>query len=384
MEIEQDKRAQLLKKKILFILHLPPPVHGAAMVGKYIMDSHAINEKYVCDYINLSTSRDLAAIGSWNIKKLLYCLRLYFQVFASLIKNRYNLCYLTINSKGTGYYKEIVIVLILKLFRQNIIYHYHNKGIAENHHHLLQNFFYKIQFKNSRAILLSRLLYQDIKKYLPPSRVYYCANGVPLTRNNISKELRLNRQEQVATLLFLSNLKVDKGVFTLLEASKLLFERSVKFQLVLIGGLVDITEEELKSFIEKNNLQRNVIYRGEKFGKAKLKYLEEADIFIQPTMNDCFPLSILEAMQYGLPVIASREGAIPEIIQNEETGLLVKKGDAHDLCEKIQYLIENVYERRKMGRSAKERFIEFYGLEKFERNFIKVLNKVVDNNEIKL
>lgn len=48
---------------ILFIMHMPPPVHGAAMVGKYIHDSRVIKEAFDCHYINLTTARDLADIG---------------------------------------------------------------------------------------------------------------------------------------------------------------------------------------------------------------------------------------------------------------------------------------------------------------------------------
>ena len=88
-------------------------------------------------------------------------------------------------------------------------------------------------------------------------------------------------------------------------------------------------------------------------------------------------------MQYGLPVVASIEGGIPEMIRDHEMGLLVKKGDATDLCEKIQYLVERASLRRKMGVAASKRFMEFYTLESFERNFIEILNKVIDDSEIK-
>lgn len=59
-----------MKPNILFILHMPPPVHGASMVGKYIHDSHVINKTFNCHYFNLTLARDLNDIGKGGIKKL--------------------------------------------------------------------------------------------------------------------------------------------------------------------------------------------------------------------------------------------------------------------------------------------------------------------------
>ena len=156
-----------LKKKILFILHLPPPVHGASMMGRYVRESELINSRFQCDYINLSTSKHLKYIGRSAVSKLFIFVKLYFRVFFAVLRRRYDLCYLTISSKGAGYYKDIPIVFILKLFRRNIVYHYHNKGVAENQNRWFPNLLYRFQFRNSNAILLSPLLYNDVKKYLP-------------------------------------------------------------------------------------------------------------------------------------------------------------------------------------------------------------------------
>lgn len=57
-------------KKVLFILHLPPPVHGASMVGKYIHDSETINNTFECHYLNLTLAKDINDIGKGGIRKL--------------------------------------------------------------------------------------------------------------------------------------------------------------------------------------------------------------------------------------------------------------------------------------------------------------------------
>ena len=105
-----------MKSKVLFILHLAPPVHGASVVGSYIKDSKLINSIFDTTYLNMSTASNLNDIGKTSLKKLWDILKLYIQVVTYLIENKVDLCYLTINAKGPAWLKELVIVAILKIF----------------------------------------------------------------------------------------------------------------------------------------------------------------------------------------------------------------------------------------------------------------------------
>jgi glycosyltransferase involved in cell wall biosynthesis len=364
-------------RKIIFILHMPPPIHGASIVGRYIQKSEFINSRFDCDFINLSTTSSIKDIESWDFKKFITVLKLYARVFTKVARKRYSFCYLTINSHGPAFYKELIIVLILKLFGCNIVYHYHNKGIEKNQENWLNNLLYSFQFKNSRAILLSKLLYSDLSRYLPDEKVYFCPNGIPALVNFEPDVLALKRNSKIVPeLLFLSNMMKEKGVYVLLEACKILVKRKIRFIAHLVGSWGDIKEKDLYSFLEKFDLQENVKYAGEKYGDEKSSFFERADIFIHPTLNDCFPLVILEAMQYGLPVISTDEGAIPEIVKNDYNGFLVPKNDPEALAIKITELINDPYLRIKMGNCGRRRFEEQYTVENFEENFVSVLNKI--------
>lgn len=68
-----------MKQKILFIMHMPPPVHGAAMMGQYVHDSDLINEKFECHYINPSLSSSVGDVGKFSLKKLLIFLELFLK-----------------------------------------------------------------------------------------------------------------------------------------------------------------------------------------------------------------------------------------------------------------------------------------------------------------
>lgn len=364
-----------MKNKILFILHLPPPVHGAAMVGEYIKDSIEVNSKFDCTYINLSTSKTVDDIGKSSFSKYFTFLRLYINVLIRIFHNRFDLCYITINSKGSGFYKEMVIVAIVKLFRIPIVYHYHNKGIAENCNSWLKKMLYRFQLSKSRTILLSSQLYSDIENFLPIDRLYYCPNGTPLV-NQTDITIQKNRNKE-ANILFLSNMMVSKGVYVFLEACKILLAKGVVFKANFVGSWGDIKQLDFNSYITDNKLSEVVSYLGVKYDNDKKEVLKESNIFVSPTCNDCFPLVLLEAMQYRLPIVTTNEGAIPEIVEDGVNGFIVPKKDAQTLADKIKYLIRNPEIAQQMGESGYKKYVNNYTLDIFEKNFISTISQVI-------
>jgi len=354
------------------------------MVGQYIQESDLLRSSFECNFINLSTSKQLRDIGKGGYSKIISCINLYCKVLLSIIKKRYDLYYLTINSKGNGFYKDFVIVILLKLFDRKIIYHYHNKGITEGQDKWWLNILYRFQFRNSWVILLSPLLYEEVAKYLPKENVFYCANGIPEIKGiNLDFINSKRAAKAIPEALFLSNMMKEKGVFTLLKACKFLYSKGIKFKMVFIGGWININESEFNEFVLLNNLQENVFYEGKKYGTDKSAYFENANIFVFPTHNEVFGLVNLEAMQFGLPIISTREGGIPDIVSENETGYLVEKQDAKELADKLEILIENPDIRKRMGIAAKIKFDEFFKIGVFENNLKKILEIVIKENKRK-
>jgi len=376
-----------LKKKVLFIINLPPPVYGANVVGQYIKQSSLVNETFYADYINLTTEKELNNTGKFRVNKIAIFIKLYTRVFYHLIRRRYNLCYISINAKGSGFYKDFIIVVLLKLFRCRIVYHYHNKGIATVQHIWWLNKMYRFQFKNSKVILLSSRLYDDIKKYVLKENVFICANGIPEIQGINLVEINKKRNAKaIPELLYLSNMMKEKGVFVLLEACKILKARKINFRMNFVGGWVDITEGEFNDFVIKNDLGNLIAYHGRQYGEAKAKYFETADIFIFPTFysNETFALVNLEAMQYELPVITTCEGGIPDVVSNNINGYLVEKKNPIALADKILYLIEHPETREKMGAAGRDRYEQMFNLKRFENNFVNILENLITskyNNE---
>lgn len=361
-----------MKNKILFILHLPPPVHGAAMMGKYIKESKVINENLDCSYINLTLAKDMQDIGKGGIRKLFDFINLLLHIHSQVKRLKPDLCYVTPNAKGGAFYKDFVVVMLLKFLGQNVVVHYHNKGVATRQNRFVDNLLYRMFFKKLKVILLAEELYPDICKYVEKRNVYICPNGIP------EQTLEYSRKEHnVFNILFLSNMMKAKGVWDLVDACRILKDKGQKFKCHFVGKWSDISEQDFKNRINEVELTDIVYAHGAKYGDEKKQFYNIADCFILPTHNECFPLVLLEAMEQNIACIATNEGGIKAIIDENKTGFVINKNSPIELADKIEYLINNPELRIEMGKSGRIKFENEFTIEKFENRMKNILNEIV-------
>lgn len=359
--------------KVLFVLHLPPPVHGASMVGQYIKDSKVINTTFDASFINLATASDLKDIQKLSLSKVLNIFKLMKRIGRTIKETNPDLVYITPNSAGGPFYKDFFIVSYIKMLCPNIVVHYHNKGVSRKSSSFFDDKLYRSFFKGLKVIQLSELLYYDIEKYVKIEDISFCGNGIPVESYDVTTV-----KNEIPQLLFLSNLIGSKGLFVLLDACKLLHDKGVQFKCSLVGGETEeVGLTRLEKEIDERNLNDCVTYLGKKYNKEKAEVFQQSDLFVFPTMypNECFPVVCLEAMSHGLPVISTNEGAIPDIVQDGSTGYVVERNSPEKLAEKMEVLIENADMRQSMGKEGKDRFDNLYTLEVFEENMCDILKK---------
>lgn len=363
------------KPKVIFIMHLPPPVHGAAIASKYIKTSPIINTELDAEYINLATNMVLKESGKASVKKLFTFFKIVKLVFNTLKRDRFDLCHMSLTASGLGFYKDLVIVLIVKHFGIKLIYHFHNKGVAHESNHIISRFLYRLAFKNTRSILLSPKLYSDVKLYVKEKDIFFCPYGIPEIPNISQKLISANSKE--CQLLYLSNMMVEKGAFVLLDGLKELKNDGFSFKCNFVGGWADIIKKEFNDKILELGLEEFVVAHGPKYGDEKNFFLKKADVFIFPTFYhyEAFPFVNLEAMQYSLPIVSTFEGGIPDMIKNGENGFLVSQKDSKQLAEKIKLLINNPELRLKMGIDGRAKYETLYTLDKFETTFLEIIKR---------
>ena len=362
-----------MKPRILFILHLPPPIHGAAMMGKYIQESELINSSFDCFCINLATAGSLSDIGHVSLEKLLKYLLLLRYISHVVKEIRPELVYITPNAGGKAFFKDFIVVQMMKSMGCKIIAHYHNKGVSAYQSKWIYNFLYKRFFSNLKVILLAENLYKDIAKYVKREDVYICPNGIP---SSCKEEMEARRNNVIPHLLFLSNLLISKGVIVLLDALKILKEKEYTFVCQFIGGeTAEINAVQFFEEVNKRELSDLVTYVGRKVREEKEAFFRQADIFVFPTYYETFGLVNLEAMEYKLPVISTNEGGIPDIVKDGENGLICEKQNPVSLADCIAKLLDDEELRVKMGSAGHEKFCREFTLDKFENRMRDILNQ---------
>lgn len=297
------------------------------MVGESIRNSDFLNGRYETKYINLSLSKRIHEIGKINIGKFHRYFALLIKVLSICLFWKPSLVYITPDVAGKGFYKDFVLVSLMKFFGHKVLIHLHNKGVRYRVNGLIQEVFFRSFFSGVRVILLAKELYSDISEYVDEKNIRICHNGI--TR---LWDLPVKSHCNTPKFLFLSNLIEEKGLKQILEACEELKESNIDFELNIVGGEADWSSSRLNKEIQTRGLALYVQYYGRLVGEAKAKMFMDSDIFVFPTYysKECLPLVVIEAMQFGLAVISTREGGIPSLVEDGYNGILIeaKKSDA--------------------------------------------------------
>ena len=153
-------------------------------------------------------------------------------------------------------------------------------------------------------------------------------------------------------LIFLGSLTQPKGIYDLLQALgkyKSYLLGKIKLH---IGGLGDL--QTFQQEIDRLKIHEMVEYHGFVSDEAKNRLFTIGDIYILPSYFEGMPISILEAMSYGMPIIASRTGSIPEIVIPGKTGQLITAGHIEEIAESILWFLDHPEEKKEMAHIAQE------------------------------
>ena len=153
----------------------------------------------------------------------------------------------------------------------------------------------------------------------------------------------------------MGRLEKRKGVYDLISAASAIIKNFKNARFIICG---DGEVERVRYMVKEKKLNDNI----EIFDWVvdKERFFSAADIYVLPSYNEGLPMSVLEAASYELPVVSTKVGGIPEIIEDEVSGFLIEPGDVFALQTRIELLINSKILREYMGKKAldsvKERF----------------------------
>jgi glycosyltransferase involved in cell wall biosynthesis len=185
-----------------------------------------------------------------------------------------------------------------------------------------------------------------MKKILPKSNIRYIKIGFNVNLDIYKNNYKTNE------LLFVGTVEKRKGVKHLILLAKFLVAQGIKFKLNIVGTYKECEYVDLiRKMIADNNLAGYVSL----LGRVELNSLESlyknSKIFVFPSLHEGYGMVLIEAMSYGLPIIAFNNSAMPYTIISGYNGLLAQDGNQNDFNKKVKQLItdENLYNKLQMG-----------------------------------
>jgi glycosyltransferase involved in cell wall biosynthesis len=210
--------------------------------------------------------------------------------------------------------------------------------------------------KNADAVIaLTGQMKEKIGEYYKKD-AFVIPNGITLdeyvglSKGNLRAELQMGRSDKV--IIYIGRLSPVKGVEYLIRAMRLVKDKAPDTKLILIGDGSE--REKIQSIIKQLNLEQLIIHLPQVPNKNIPKYAVASDVLVLPSLSEGFPMTILEAMASGLPVVSTRVSGLPEIVKEGINGFLVEPGNPEQLAEKILLLLKNDETRAMMSANNKE------------------------------
>jgi glycosyltransferase involved in cell wall biosynthesis len=224
-----------------------------------------------------------------------------------------------------------------------------------------------------------------------PEAIHRISNGVDTGRffpacHSLKSDLRirLGIPPTAKVVVYTGRLVSYKGLPLLLEVWRQLAPRHCDARLVLVGaGGLDVhnCEADLRTFVAEHGLGGSVTFTGNVDNVPD--YLQAADVFVLPSEDDAFPSSLVEAMACRLAVVATPVGAVGNIVQDGQTGLMVHPGDFPSLYEALDRLLQDDALVARLAEAGWRRTTERYSAESVTQQLITLFGTLRGNRDFR-
>ncbi len=339
------------EKALVAIGPLPPPYTGQSISFRMLLDElEKTRELVIPVNIAIPESADQSRLAGLMIRTLNF-FQLTLTVFP--IFYRYDCrVYLTISQAIPGFMRDYMIFMLAKWFKHPVVAHLKGgnyDGFYYRHNRIIRWMIRKM-LRNAETLIvlskrLSRMYWFDLSL---GDRVVVVENGLPFHKEPSSaKETPIDRIE----VLFLSNLIESKGYLDLLDAIAMCKNHNPPVHVHYAGNFQQSTDDILvksvshaKSMFENKvrdlEIEDRVTYHNVVIGDEKMNLLERCHMLVLPTryINEGQPVSIIEALGFGMPIIASDYRAIDDMVIDKQTGVLMRVTKASDIAKAILYV----------------------------------------------
>ncbi len=285
-----------------------------------------------------------------NWRKLLVALTGWMRVVLRLHTLDAPLVHIQLSSRAS-FWRKSVVCLLARLARRPYLLHVHGSEFADFHEECspaARRIVSAVLARAALVLALSEAWCATLQRISPRARLEVLMNAVPLP----PPERLPHAPDREPTLLFFGEIARHKGVFDLARAFAGVAAGLPGLRLVYAGTGSGV--EETRRLTRQLALGDRVEFTGWLEAQRKRATLAGATIFVLPSYVEGMPMALLEAMSFGLPVIATPVGGVPEIVTHEVDGLLVPPGDIDALGAAIVRLMSEPGLRERLGHAARE------------------------------
>jgi len=342
------------RPRLLIVGPLPPPIGGVETVTQAILESHAFGD-LVVTHCDTTKQRPKETQGRFDLANAVWALRHFARLARALAGFRPDVVYIPIAGTWSGVLRDLALGWIARRSGARVIGHQHDGGIADVLSRgglggrIVRGGF--AQFH--RLLVLGahwKRLFEDYGVGMPieivPStlRQEVVEAGAKRAPNGASGALRI---------LFVGQVGRRKGVPELLDAVKRLRDRGAAPRVTIVGPSEQPGElEAARAQSSRLGLDGDVTFTGPLTGEALYERYRTHDVFALPSHNEGLPVVLYEAAAFGLAVLATPVGSIPELIRDGENGVLVPPGDPGLIAAGIARLGDASLRARLAGRLA--------------------------------
>jgi glycosyltransferase involved in cell wall biosynthesis len=302
--------------------------------------------------------------GHLSQSNLLSALTYYATLVRLLLRVRPQVVHIA-TTYGLSFFKNGIAVALAKALRIRVVLAPHCSHERLLPGNSLWRAYTRFVLRRCNGLIALSKEWLTLQGSLPHCLIDYLPNSIDLTPYRSLPRPRAGDDGGV-TILFLGHIGQEKGSFDLVEAARQLDGtlQTARWQVELRGETAFAGElDEVQRRISELGLQERVHIGEPVFDEDKVACLAHADLLVLPSYHEGMPISLIEAMAAGLPVVATDVGGIPDLVTHGENGLLVPPGRPSDLAEALASLIGDAEIRTRMGLAGRRRALAFHDVD---------------------
>ncbi len=372
------------KIRVLVTGAIPPPMGGVAFYYQTLLHS-SLAQLVDLHFVQTSSQkRELSNTGKPTLSNLFYAMADCWNFTRMLVTTHPQIVDIG-TSYGFSFIKNSICAAISRVFGCRVLIHPHCSVAVLYYERskLWKSIFLKVMRLTDGMIVLSKEWFQ-LKSIMADNQMYYLPVAIDISPYSDIAEFHLsdNKNSSAEKVLYLGYIGKAKGSFDLLEAAISIRDRHVPLSIDVVGGALNPDEfQRLKEQIISTKMENRVTLHPLTVGPEKFDFFKKAEIFIFPSHYEGMPIAVLEAMACGLPVIATKVGGVPDLIQDGVNGILIEPGKPEQLAAALISLVNDGHLRNKLGNMSYQIARENFGIEQHVAKLVQIYRRVLTGRD---